>query len=162
MKEFVLIIMKPDALERGLVEKIVKRFVGAGFTIEMVGFKLVEKTLILTHYDDVIKKLGGWFEEMVTRDYVGKGMIPIILSLTTEDVIAKARALTGATDPLLAETGTIRGDFGQDSMEAANREKRSCFNLIHCSDSLAAFEKELKLWFDPEVANHYIKIENNM
>jgi nucleoside-diphosphate kinase len=157
MKNYALIIMKPDALERGLVETIVKRFVDQAFQIEMVGYKTVETELILTHYAEVIEKLGDWFKEMVIRDFVGKGMIPIILSQDSEAAIANARALTGATDPASATKGTIRGDYGQDSLEAANAEGRSCFNLIHCSDSMAAFESEVKLWFDAEIASQFMR-----
>lgn len=157
MKDYALIIMKPDALERGLVETIVKRFIDKEFQVEMVGFKTVAETLILSHYAEVIEKLGDWFREMVISDFVGKGMIPIIISQNSEAAIANARALTGATDPAAAAKGTIRGDYGQDSMEAANAEKRSCFNLLHCSDSKEAFETEVKLWFDPQIAQLFMR-----
>jgi nucleoside-diphosphate kinase len=157
MKDYALIIMKPDALERGLVETIVKQFIDSGFQLEMVGFKTVEAELILSHYQEVIEKLGDWFKTMVLKDFVGKAMIPIILSQDSENAIANARALTGATDPAGAAPGTIRGDYGQDSMVAANDESRSCFNLIHCSDSQEAFETEAKLWFDPQIARLFMR-----
>lgn len=157
MKEYALIIMKPDALERGLVETIVKQFIDKDFQVEMVGFKTVEENLILSHYQEVIEKLGDWFKALVIKDFVGKGMIPVILSQDSVAAIANARALTGATDPAAAAKGTIRGDYGQDSMESANAQGRSCFNLIHCSDSKEAFETEVKLWFDPQIAKCFMR-----
>lgn len=155
MKDYALIIMKPDALEKELVDTIIQRFIQGGFTIEMVGYKCVAEDLILNHYREVIEKLGDWFKELVIKDFVGKGMIPVILSQDGHDAIVNARALTGATDPAAAAQGTIRGDLGSDSMEAANRENRSCYNLIHCSDSSESYQIELKLWFNQDIAKAY-------
>ncbi|AFA48294.1 nucleoside-diphosphate kinase [Acetobacterium woodii] len=155
MKDYALIIMKPDALERELVDTIIQRFIQDSFKIEMVGYKCVTEDLILNHYQEVIEKLGDWFKALVIKDFVGKGMIPVILSQEGNDAIANARALTGATDPAAAAHGTIRGDLGNDSMEAANRENRSCYNLIHCSDSSESYQNELKLWFSQDIAKVY-------
>lgn len=151
MKDYALIIMKPDALKAELVEAIIQRFIQENYKIEMIGYKEVTADLILNHYADVIEKLGDGFKDIVIKDFVGYGMIPIILSLDGENAIAKARELTGATDPAAAASGTIRGDLSNDSMEAANCEHRSCYNLVHCSDSKESFDKELKLWFNLEI-----------
>lgn len=150
MKSYALIIMKPDALESELVETIVKRFIGEAFMIEMIGFKKVDEKLILTHYAHVVEKLGESFRKMAIADFVGKSMIPIILSQTGNEAILNARALTGATDPAKALPGSIRGDYGTDSMEQADIEERCCHNLIHCSDSNESLLAEIKLWFDAE------------
>ena len=147
MKSYAFIIMKPDALEAELVETIISRFKEHDFQIEMVGFKKADETLIISHYEDVIKKLGPSFKTILVSDLLGKGLLPVILSQEGQDAIVNARALTGATDPKKALSETIRGDFGQDSMEAANQEGRNCHNLIHCSDSEESFKKEIKLWF---------------
>lgn len=155
MKDYALIIMKPDAIKAELVEIIIQRFIQNNYKIEMVGYKEVASDLILNHYADVIEKLGDWFKDIVIKDFVGYGMIPIILSLEGNNAIAKARELTGATDPAAAASGTIRGDLSKDSMEAANREHRSCYNLLHCSDSKKSFMTELKLWFEPEVVRMF-------
>lgn len=159
MKDYALIIMKPDALKAELVENIIRRFIQSDYKIEMVGYKQVTSELILNHYAEVIQKLGDWFRDIVIKDFVGCGMIPVILSQEGENAIANARELTGATDPAAAAPGTIRGDFSKDSMEAANRENRSCYNLVHCSDSKKSFMAELKLWFDPEIARMFQMVE---
>jgi len=150
MKSYCLIIMKPDALERELVEEIIQRFKKNGFAIEMLGYKVVTESLILKHYAHVVKKLGEPFEKMAIKSFVGKGMLPIILSQKGDDAIANARLLIGATDPSTASAGTIRGDYGSDSMEMANQEERCCNNLIHASDAQESFLEELDLWFSPE------------
>jgi nucleoside-diphosphate kinase len=155
MKDYALIIMKPDALESELVESIIERYINGGFKIEMVGYKSVTPDLILNHYAEVIAKLGDGFREIVIKDFVGNGMIPVIISQDGKNAIANARELTGATDPSQAAPGTIRGDLGNDSMEAANRQKRSCYNLVHCSDSTDSFKVELKLWFDPKIVKNF-------
>jgi len=142
--------MKPDALERELVEEIIRRFKNNGFTIEMLGYKLVTENLILKHYAHVVEKLGVPFKKMAIKSFVGKGMLPIILSQMGDDAIANARLLIGATDPSAASLGTIRGDYGSDSMEMANQEERCCNNLIHASDAQESFLEELSLWFSPE------------
>lgn len=152
MKSYALIIMKPDALEAGLVEPIIRRFKQEGFQIEMVGLKRPDENLILTHYAHVVEKLGERFKQMAIAAFVGKLMVPIILSQENENAIVNSRVLTGATNPVTAEAGTIRGDLGTDSFENADREERICNNLIHCSDSLESLLAEMKLWFEADTA----------
>ena len=152
MKSKVLIIMKPDALERGLVAEILKRFMDNHFKIEMLSYQGVSETIILKHYAEVIEKLGPSFAEIMKNDYVGKSMIPIILSQDGPEAIKNARLLTGATDPSKALAGTIRGDLGVDSLEQARLNHRSCQNLIHCCDSEEALTRELAIWFDESTA----------
>jgi len=99
--------------------------------------------------------LGNSFKSMAVNSFVGKGMIPIILSQEGEEAIANARALIGPTDPSIALARTIRGDYGLDSMEKANQQNRFVNNLIHGSDSLESFLEELALWFNPETYEKY-------
>lgn len=160
MKSYALIIFKPDALEAELVETILARFIAVGFQIEMTGFKKVSEQLILTHYAEVVEKLGKSFQEMAITAFVGKTMLPIILSQEGTDAISNSRKLTGATDPSAALKGTIRGDFGADSFAKADAEERCCNNLIHCSDSLEAVLVETKLWFAPETYDYFFQLIN--
>ena len=88
MKTYALIIMKPDALEAELVEPTIRRFIEEGFQIEMMGFKRADENLILTHYAHVVEKLGESFKKMAIMAFVGKPMIPIILSQVGENAIA--------------------------------------------------------------------------
>ncbi len=66
------------------------------------------------------------------------------------DAVQKSRDLTGHTDPSQARKGTIRGDLGEDSLEVAEKEKRSVRNLIHASGTKEEAETEINLWFDRE------------
>lgn len=157
MKSYVLIIMKPDALNRDLVAEILRRFIESNFQIEMISYQCVNEALIINHYSEVIKKLGDAFAETMKRDYIGKSMIPIILSQNGHDAIKNARRLTGTTDPSKADPETIRGDLGQDSLEQAALENRICQNLIHCCDSQQAFKRELAIWFDQAIVNWHQK-----
>ena len=155
MKTYCLILLKPDALERGLAERILDRFLDAGLAIEAVGFRTVDRSLILAHYADAIRRVGPELEERVVNSYIGRHMIPIVLGLPGEGAIALARSLLGATDPSRAEKGTIRGDYGLDSIESAMAQNRVCENLVHCSDSEASFHSELALWFEPETYRRF-------
>lgn len=155
MKSYTLIIMKPDALERELVETIIQRFLDDDFNIEIIGFKQVDQKLILDHYAHVVEKLGESFKKIVIADFVGQSMLPVILSQSGTDAIVNSRILTGLTDPSLSPPGTIRGDYGVDSMTAADHEGRSCNNLIHCSDSQESFLTEIKLWFNTATYEHF-------
>ena len=67
--------------------------------------------------------------------------------LEGNNAVKQARAITGATDPSKAERGTVRGDFGIDSAEKADKEKRAIENLVHASGTKEEAEKEIGLWF---------------
>lgn len=155
-KSHCLILLKPDALERGLSERILDRFLAAGFSVEAVTFRTIDRDLILAHYADAIRRVGPELEERVVNSYIGRRTLPLVLGLPGEGATAKARSLLGATDPSRAEKGTIRGDFGVDSIEAAMAERRVCENLVHCSDSPESFRYEMGLWFEPETCRRFV------
>jgi len=146
MKNYNLLILKPDALERELVGKIISRFVDNGFTIEMIDYRKVNMDLILKHYKFVIERMGNNFITMVENFFVGKFVILIIVSIENEDAISLSRRLVGVTDPVKSDVGTIRYDFGDDSLEDALKEQRCVRNLIHSSDNPVAFKRELSIW----------------
>ena len=75
-----------------------------------------------------------------------------------DSIISDIRQIVGATDPSKAEKGTIRGDLGDDSFERCANENRSCYNLIHASDSLETAKKETTVWFGKEVAQQYFGV----
>jgi nucleoside-diphosphate kinase len=165
--EETLILLKPDALERRLVGRIIQRYEDAGLRIlDMRYVKRVDEELIRRHYpDSMAEALGRKAKEanpeienleaygrMVLqwlRIYVSRGPV-IALKLGGEDAIRRAREVTGYTDPARAAKGTIRGDFGVDSIEKSNMERRACENLVHASGDREEAERELKLWFPDE------------
>ena len=162
--EETLILLKPDALERRLVGRIIQRYEDEGLEILDIRYvKHVSRELIERHYPDSMalalglkaKEANPEIEDPEAygrrvlewlRRYVSRGPV-IALKLGGEDAIKRARVVTGFTDPARAEKGTIRGDFGIDSIERSNREGRACENLVHASGSREEAKRELKLWF---------------
>ncbi len=127
-----LILIKPDAMQRGLAGTIISRLEGQGF--KLVGLKMVhmDKALAQRHYAPHKDK--PFFKGLVS--YISSS--PIVAAVFAgEGAIELIRKLMGATDPAQAETGTIRGDFGLDIER----------NVVHGSDSAANAEVEIKLFF---------------
>jgi len=132
-KSFVLI--KPDAMQRGLAGTILSRLEQSGF--KMVGIKMLhlDKALAQKHYS--VHEDKPFFNDLV--NYITSA--PIIAAVFQgEKVVEISRKIMGATDPAKAETGTIRGDFGQDIEH----------NSVHGSDSAETAEKEIKLFFSED------------
>lgn len=133
--ERTFIAVKPDGVQRGLVGEIVRRFETKGFTL--VGLKLlqVSKELAEQHYD--VHKERPFFPGLV--EFITSG--PVVAMVWEGDgVIASARKLIGATNPLNSEPGTIRGDYGVSIGR----------NLIHGSDAPETAQREIGLWFKSE------------
>jgi nucleoside-diphosphate kinase len=130
--EKTLIILKPDAVQRGLCGQIVTRFERKG--LQIVGMKLmrISQQLAETHYE--AHKARPFYPGLVR--FMASSPV-IVLALAGKDAIAISRKMMGATFGSKAEPGTIRGDFGVSNS----------FNLIHGSDSPEAAERELRLFF---------------
>ena len=128
-------MIKPDGVQRGLVGEIVGRFETKGFTL--VGMKLmaVSRELAEQHYD--VHKDKPFFKGLV--EFIISS--PVVAMVWEGDgVVAGARTLIGATNPLSAAPGTIRGDLGTDVGR----------NLIHGSDAVETATREISLWFKDE------------
>lgn len=128
-------MVKPDGVQRGLVGEVVKRLETKGFTL--VGLKMiaVDRELAEKHYD--VHKEKGFFKGLV--DFITSG--PVVATVWEgEGVVASARKIIGATNPLAAEPGTIRGDYGVSIGR----------NLIHGSDAVETARNEIALWFKDE------------
>ncbi|NJO41906.1 MAG: nucleoside-diphosphate kinase [Cyanobacteria bacterium CRU_2_1] len=130
--ERTFIAVKPDGVQRGIVSEIIRRFETKGFTL--VGLKLVKvsRELAEQHYD--VHKERPFFAGLV--EFITSGPV-VAMVWEGEGVIASARKLIGATNPLTAEPGTIRGDFGVSIGR----------NLIHGSDAAETAQREIGLWF---------------
>lgn len=130
--ERTLILVKPDGVQRGLTGEIIARFERRG--LKMVGMKFMQMSqeLAETHYG--IHKERPFYQSLVA--YITSGPI-VAMVWEGNDAIAAARATMGATNPVAANPGTIRGDFG---MEIGR-------NLVHGSDSPENAVKEVDLFF---------------
>ncbi|MGP0128257.1 MAG: nucleoside-diphosphate kinase [cyanobacterium endosymbiont of Rhopalodia musculus] len=131
--EQTFIMVKPDGVQRGLIGEVISRFEAKGFTL--VGLKLVQvyKELAEEHYD--VHKEQPFFSSLV--EFICSSPV-VAMVWQGKGVVASARTVIGATNPLTAAPGTIRGDYGI-SIER---------NLIHGSDAIETAQKEISLWFN--------------
>ena len=113
MSAITFVMLKPDAVERNLVYTVMSYFEKAGIIVKCFDLQKVKPELIKQHYAEHIIKFGPEFERKTLEMFEGKYVIPIILE-GSDDVIAKVREIVGATEPLKAAKGTIRGDLGLD------------------------------------------------
>lgn len=143
------VMLKPDAIERHLEKHIIDIFIEEGYDILRQKRVIVTKDIILSHYDEVIKRLDlEYFTAAIIDAFDGKDVIVLELKHAQKDCIQAIRTLIGATDPSKADQDSIRGKYGKDSFEKASKEKRMINNLIHASDSIESYEKEVALWFE--------------
>jgi nucleoside-diphosphate kinase len=133
--ERTFLAIKPDGVQRKLVGEIIRRFETKGFTL--VGLKLmnVSRELAETHYG--VHKERPFFPGLV--EFITSGPI-VAMVWQGEGVVASARKIIGATNPLTAEPGTLRGDFGVSIGR----------NIIHGSDAIETAQSEISLWFKDE------------
>ncbi|HEY9814135.1 MAG TPA: nucleoside-diphosphate kinase [Candidatus Sericytochromatia bacterium] len=137
--ERTFLAVKPDGVQRGLVGEIIRRYEAKGFTL--VGLKLmqVSRELAEQHYD--VHKERPFFSGLV--DFITSGAV-VAMVWEGDGVVASARKIIGATNPLTSEPGTIRGDYGVSIGR----------NLIHGSDAPETAQREISLWFkDEELVN---------
>jgi nucleoside-diphosphate kinase len=135
VSERTLVLIKPDAVRRGLVGEIVSRFERKGLVIEAMVLRTMDSQLADEHYAEHVEKP---FYPPLKEFMTGGPLIAAVLC--GDQVIDVVRALVGATDGRKAAAGTIRGD-----LSLSNRE-----NLVHASDSPDSAKRELALWF-PEL-----------
>jgi nucleoside-diphosphate kinase len=127
-----LMLIKPDAVRRGLIGEIIGRFEGKGLTIERMVLRRMDAALADQHYADHVNK--GFYPPL--KEFMTGGPL-VALVLSGDEVIEVVRQMIGATDGRKAAAGTVRGD-----LSLSNRE-----NLVHASDSPESAKRELELWF---------------
>jgi nucleoside-diphosphate kinase len=127
-----LILVKPDAFERGLTGEIIARFERKGLKIVALKKMDVERELAERHYAEHVGK--PFFGELV--DFITSGPI-VAMVLEGREAVTAARQVIGATNPLEATTGSIRGDFAIEIGQ----------NMVHGADSPESAEREAALFF---------------
>ena len=132
MSQRTLVLLKPDAVRRGLVGDILSRFEAKGLAIVAMEQRTIDNAVADEHYADHVEK--DFYPPL--RDFVTSGPL-VALVLEGDEAIEVVRGLNGATDGRKAAPGTIRGD-----LSLSNRE-----NLVHGSDSPESAEREIKIWF---------------
>jgi nucleoside-diphosphate kinase len=134
-KTRTLILIKPDAFERGLSGEILARFERKGLRSIALKQLTADEAIAHEHYAEHTER--PFFGELV--DFITGGPLVAIV-LEGVEAVKAARQLIGATNPIEAETGSIRGDFGTEVT----------FNLVHGSDSDESAARETSIWF-PEL-----------
>ncbi len=127
-----LVLLKPDAVRRGLVGTILARYEAKGLTILAVEHRRIDADEADRHYAEHIAQ--PWYPPL--RDYITSGPL-VALVLQGPAAIDVVRLMNGETNGVVAAPGTVRGDYA-----LSNRE-----NLVHASDSPAAAAHEIALWF---------------
>ncbi|MDT5031126.1 MAG: nucleoside-diphosphate kinase [Actinoplanes sp.] len=127
-----LVLIKPDAVRRGLVGEILGRFERKGLLVEAMVLRTMDAELADQHYADHVEK--AFYPPL--KQFMTSGPL-VALVLAGDEVIEVVRTMIGATDGRKAAAGTIRGD-----LSLSNRD-----NLVHASDSPESAKRELGLWF---------------
>lgn len=147
--EKTLVLLKPDAIHRGIVGEILNRFERIG--AKMIGMKLLvsEKDTAMKHYtEDLAKRRGEKIREMMIEMLTSGPIVAIVFEGV--DIVEVVRKLVGATEPKSAAPGTIRGDFAHVSYKYADERGIGIFNLIHASATPEEAETEISVWFKLE------------
>jgi nucleoside-diphosphate kinase len=132
VSERTLVLVKPDAVRRGLVGEVIRRFERKGLQIVAMDLRSVDGGLADRHYAEHLER--DFYPPL--REFITSGPL-VAMVLEGDQAIAAVRALTGATDGRAAAAGTIRGDFS-----LSNRE-----NLVHASDSPGSATREIGIFF---------------
>jgi len=153
MIERTLVLLKPDAVQRGVMGRIISRFEDAG--LKIIGAKMVwvDEKFAQKHYFDVAERHG----EKVLKILVGAITEGPILALVLEGInaIENTRKLVGDTYPGRSLPGTIRGDFAHVTKEYSLANDKPVKNLVHASAKPEDAKIELALWFTPKEMHTY-------
>jgi len=132
MSQRTLVLIKPDAVRRGLVGQILSRFESKGLTLVALEQRTIDAAQADAHYAEHVEQ--PWYPPL--REFAISGPL-VALVLEGDEAISVVRLLNGVTDGRAAAPGTIRGD-----LSLSNRE-----NLVHASDSEESSAREITLWF---------------
>lgn len=177
--ERTLVIVKPDGVQRSLIGEVIKRYEQSG--LKLVGMKMVVPTEahIEAHYTldpewrvktglktiESYKKKGKTppsedplkITEVILRNlkkYLAKGPV-VAMVWQGMHAVGIVRKITGGTEPLTSDMGTIRGDYTIDSYEVSDRDGRAVRNIVHASGSPEEAAQEIAHWFDPKELHNY-------
>ena len=132
MSDSTLVLLKPDAVERGMVGEIVGRFEAKNLRIVAMHLRTLDADTLAHHYEEHVGK--GFYADLVA--FMSRGPVVAMVVVGPENTWEVVRTMMGATNPRQAAPGTIRGDLGILFTE----------NLVHGSDSLASAEREISIF----------------
>lgn len=135
-EERTLILVKPDGVSQGHIGQVITRLERKGYRIDQLRVAEASDDLLRQHYADKVNQ--PYYGDIVK--YMQEGPVVAMIASGT-NVISVFRRMAGNTNPDKADFGTIRGDYGRDWPDGVLR------NVVHSSDSVAAAEREIKIWF---------------
>jgi len=153
MIEQTLVLLKPDAVKRGLMGRVISRFEDAG--LKVVGSKmvLINEEFGKKHYYDIAARRGEKVLQVLLK-FMTTGPV-MALCLEGVNAVEVVRKLVGGTEPKSALPGTIRGDFAHMSYADADGQNKAIENLIHASGNAEEAKQEIALWFKAEELHSY-------
>ncbi len=134
--ERTLVLVKPDAVRRGLVGEVLRRIEAKGYTLAAAELRTADAALLAEHYAEHEGK--AFYPPLL--EFMGSGPVLAVV-VDGHRVIEGFRSLAGTTDPTTAAPGTLRGDLGRDWGRTVVE------NLVHGSDSPQSAAREIALWF---------------
>lgn len=177
--EKTLVIIKPDGIQRSLIGEVIQRYERTGLKLVAIKMLIPTTEMIETHYtldpewklktgikniqaykdkglvpphDDPIKQSNIIIEKL--KKYMTSGPV-IVMVWQGMHAVAIVRKITGGTEPLLSDVGTIRGDYVLDSYKIADEDFRAIRNIVHASGSVKEAKDEIKHWFfDGEIMKY--------
>lgn len=185
-KERTLVLIKPDGVQRSLVGEIIKRYERTGLKLVAMKFFVPDEAMVTKHYlsdDKWLESVGSKAiaayqkkgiappsgnpteigERVLERlkKYITSGPIAAMVWQGNE-AVGVVRKITGGTEPLSSDVGTIRGDLTLDSYGIADIDDRAVRNLVHTSGSVEEAEKEIKIWFKDEEILKYRLVQEQI
>ncbi|MCS7122247.1 MAG: nucleoside-diphosphate kinase [Archaeoglobaceae archaeon] len=144
--ERTFVMLKPDAVQRGLIGEIISRFEKKGLKIIAMKMLKIERELAEKHYFEHRGKV--FFDNLI--NYITSAPV-VAMVLEGKNAVKVVRSIVGATNPSEALPGTIRGDYGMDIGR----------NVIHASDSKESAEREISIFFKPNELCEFKRIDEN-
>jgi nucleoside-diphosphate kinase len=159
--ETTLCLIKPDGVRRGLVGEILQRFERMG--LKITAMRLVTATAELAgkhySYEDIAVRHGEAVRNALIS-FITSGPV-VAFAVEGISAVENVRKLCGATEPLKAAPGTIRGDYSHHTFAATKPINEAVRNLIHASADVADAQRELALWFVPQDYVAYRRADQN-
>ncbi len=173
-------VIKPDGVQRTLVGEIIKRYERTGLKLAALKMLIPNPEMVNEHYSidpewkaEVGRKAFAAYEKkgkkppyenpeecgeavlQRLKKYLSAGPV-VAMIWQGNEAVGLVRKITGATEPLSSDVGTIRGDFTLDSYGLADGDQRAVRNLVHASGSPEEAEKEIPIWFKEEEIQQYV------
>lgn len=184
--ERTLVLIKPDGIQRTLIGEIVQRYERTGLKLTAIKMLVPTAEMVEQHYtldpewrlktgeknlkayrekglkpphEDPLKQSAMILEKL--KGYLASGPI-IAMVWQGAHAVSVIRKITGGTEPMMSDVGTIRGDYVLDSYKIADDDLRAIRNLVHASGSVKEAEDEIKYWFKPEELISYRLVQEQI